>query len=223
MAAARTWHPGLLDPTERERRAWFRRDQDRDRFTVAAALLRLAVGRRLGVAAAEIEVDRTCPSCGQPHGAPRLPGRELFASISHSADRVAVAVASAPVGVDVEQLVELDIRPLVDTVLHANERVGIDHADGFLTVWTRKEAVLKAIGDGLRRPMTEVTVSAPDQPAALLGIAGRPDVIAQLQDLRPGHGYVGALALLGPGTVVRELDATQLLTAEPEGSAGSAG
>lgn len=141
-------------------------------------------------------------------------------SISHSAERVAVAVASAPVGVDVEQLIELDIGPLVDTVLHPDERSGIEDADGFLTVWTRKEAVLKALGEGLRRPMTEVRVSGPEQPAVLLGIAGRSDITADLRDLCPGAGYVGALALLGRGTVLRELDATELLTA-PETGAGS--
>jgi 4'-phosphopantetheinyl transferase len=52
----------------------------------------------------------------------------------------------------------------------ANRRV-----DGFLRYWTRKEAVLKATGDGLRVPMDELVVSAPEEAAELRSWRGRPD------------------------------------------------
>ena len=48
--------------------------------------------------------DRTCGQCGEPHGKPVIEGGGVEHSVAHSGDLVAVAVARAPVGVDVEQL-----------------------------------------------------------------------------------------------------------------------
>ena len=53
---------------------------------------------------ADISFDRTCRECGRPHGKPVLRHGALEFSVAHSGDLVAVAVATAPVGVDVEQL-----------------------------------------------------------------------------------------------------------------------
>ena len=57
-------HWKLLNGVETERRRRYRFAADRDRFTLAAVLLRAAVGRVTGVEAAAVVVDRTCDSCG---------------------------------------------------------------------------------------------------------------------------------------------------------------
>ncbi|MFD0593310.1 4'-phosphopantetheinyl transferase family protein [Catellatospora coxensis] len=64
------WHQELLSAGERARRESLRRPEDRARQTVAAALLRLLVGRHLGEKPAGVRVERACTTCAVPHGRP---------------------------------------------------------------------------------------------------------------------------------------------------------
>ena len=174
----------LLDGSERERCRRYRVDADRDRFTLAAVLLRVAAGQATGDDASAVVVDRTCGTCGDPHGRPRLPGTGLEASISHSGDVVVVAVTPAgPVGVDVEQVAGTDHTDLVSTVCTGSEQRHLRTAADFYSYWTRKEAVLKATGEGLARRMTSIEVTSPDAPPALVSVDGSPDVACRMIDL----------------------------------------
>ena len=165
----------LLDETERRRWTAYRRDADRERFLTGCVLAKAALARYTGLRPAEVRFDRTCGQCGEPHGKPVLAdGGPLEHSVAHSGDLVAVAVAGNPVGVDVEQL---DGRPhplggdgdpdaLARLVLSAAEQAALaavppaGRARAFLVAWTRKEAVTKATGDGLRAAFSEVVVAA---------------------------------------------------------------
>jgi 4'-phosphopantetheinyl transferase len=199
-------HDALLAPDDLARRARLRREADRRLLTAAWALARIVLGDVLGVPPAEVPVDRTCPRCGEPHGRPELagvPGPRF--SVSHSGDCVAVAVCrSAPVGVDVEALGRFGPAELADVaaaVLAPGEHAG--SARGLTTTWTRKEALLKATGEGLSSPLDRVVLSAPDAPPRVLRWDGGP---ARLHDLHPPAGHVGALAVLGhaPQRVVED-------------------
>jgi 4'-phosphopantetheinyl transferase len=211
-SAELSWHAELLDPVERERRSSLRRAEDRARFTVATAVLKLAAGRRLGVPAGGLTVDRTCADCGRPHGRPRLPGTGLVASISHSGDRVAVALTeAAEVGVDVEQIRPVSVEQLAGHVLGQDEAAAT--LGEFFGYWTRKEAVVKATGDGLRMALAKVVVTRPGTPPALLRYGERTDVVARLADLDAGDGYAAAVAVLtGDELRVERRDAMGLLT-----------
>jgi 4'-phosphopantetheinyl transferase len=208
----RAWHQQLLDGPERERRAALRRAEDRARFTVATALLKLAAGQRLGVPAGEVGIDRTCADCGRPHGRPRLPGHPLAVSISHSGDRVLVAFTGGPaVGVDVEQVKPVDVAAMARQVLGDGEAAPA--LPDFFRYWTRKEAMVKATGDGLRMALREVVVAPPGEPARLLRYGDRADLVAALADLDPGDGYAAAVAVLAPGPLrIDQRDASALLT-----------
>jgi len=94
---------GLLDETERRRWAAYRRPEDRERFLVGCALAKAALARYTGRRPADVRFDRTCAHCGEPHGKPVIAGGGPGHSVAHSGDLIAVAVAGAPVGVDVEQ------------------------------------------------------------------------------------------------------------------------
>jgi 4'-phosphopantetheinyl transferase len=189
---------------------------------------------RLGVPPDQVKLDRTCPDCDRPHGRPRLvsdsgwgatagggigPGQLAF-SISHSGEFVGAAFATAPaVGLDVELVVPARAEGLVDAVLSAAEHEDFDRTDpdrrgsDFFRYWVRKEAVVKATGDGLRVPLRDLTVSAADQPPRLVEWTGRPGVAAQfaLYDLDGAAGHAASLAVIGGPVVVQEYDAGALI------------
>jgi 4'-phosphopantetheinyl transferase len=212
----------LLDDTERQRWSRFRQPADRGRYLAAHALARLLLGAYLDVPPAQVAFARACPRCGQAHGKPRLrtPAAGLELSISHSGDRVAVAVArGVPVGVDVEQ-----VRPdrhdtaMVGLALSAPEQEALEalpppaRPAALLSYWVRKEALLKATGDGLGVAPDRLTVTPPDQPPALVSWTARPALRAQvhLTDLHPGPGHVACLAALGARLRVSEHRAQDL-------------
>jgi len=220
-------HIALLDDTERQRWAGYRRDADRERFLAGCALAKMAIADYSGQRPGDVSFDRTCRNCGRPHGKPALRGGRLELSVAHSGDLVAVAVAAAPVGVDVEQL-EGRTRPLgrdgdpdalARLTLADTERAALaavpppGRARAFLVAWTRKEAVTKATGDGLRAAFRDVIVAADH---------GRPRLVAwpypqtpesvSLHDLDTEAGYVAALAVIGRCELVRARDGSALLT-----------
>ena len=211
----RPWHAEVLSDDERARRGGLWDAGHRAQYTVAAALLRLVAAPLTGQAAGRVVVDRSCPSCDRHHGRPRLPGTGLHVSISHSGATVAVAVSDAgAVGVDVQRVEDGPVHELSALVLAETEASHVAVARDFFTYWTRKEALVKATGDGVTVPLAEVVVSPPGTPPRLLGYPGDGGLAAQLRDLSPDPGYVGALAVLSPRpVVVHERSAEQLLTA----------
>lgn len=199
----------VLDEGERIRHARFRQPADRDRYQAAHVGVRLLLGHYLGVSPAELRFSRHCRHCGAGHGKPVVayPATKLEFSVTHSGGWVAVAVASVPVGLDVQETTDgTDVAALSTAVLSPAELrwwrdlPTSDARRAFFGYWARKEALLKATGHGLAVPMNTVTVSPPEEPARLVDWAAeRPlDAPAQLHDLDAGPGYTAAVALLTP-------------------------
>jgi 4'-phosphopantetheinyl transferase len=199
LSSLRRRHVELLDSTEVARWHRYLRREDGDRFVLGAVLLRAVVGHELRRHPRDLLVDRTCGRCEQPHGRPRIVGARLEASVSHSGDLVAVAVTRAGmVGVDIEQMKPFDHRPLLVDVCAEEERAFAADQAAFYTYWTRKEAYLKATGDGLLRPMADVRITPPGSPPAVLHVGRDAAPPTQMFDLRLMDGYVGAVAVLTP-------------------------
>jgi 4'-phosphopantetheinyl transferase len=226
---ARPEHDALLSPADLQRRSRLVRVADRQRLTMATAVARIILGANLGRPPARVEIDRTCPGCGAQHGKPRLPDvPDLQFSVSHSGNCVAVALLrGSDVGVDVEEIgrfhaAELD--EMAEYTLAAEERAELarrpvdTRAIAFTAYWTRKEAVVKATGQGVAAPLSELVVSSPSSPPRVLrweGAAGRP-VPLSLHSLHPPQGYAAALAVAGaPPTSVEERNAAPLLRTFP--------
>jgi 4'-phosphopantetheinyl transferase len=216
-ADARPGLVGELDAAERGRMAAYARDEDKSRFLVGCTIVKRVLAGKLQVLPAEVALDRTCPDCSRQHGKVSVDGMQV--SVSHSGDRIVVAFhPSVAVGIDVEL-----INPAIDadslasvslSDLEANELAAFEpdaRARAFTQYWTRKEAVVKATGDGIRADLRKVIVSAPDQPAALREWAGY-DGPVRLVDLQAGVEYAAALAILSEQVPeVRSFDAAPLL------------
>jgi 4'-phosphopantetheinyl transferase len=202
LARAEGWTEacsGVLSPEERARAARYLRAEDRARFVASHAALRLILARALDAE------PRALAFVAGPSGKPGLAGAGLAFNLSHSGTRALVGLSTeARIGVDLEVL-----RPMPDALRIARSTFAPDEAQAlaalppeardraFMAVWTRKEAIVKAIGAGLSMPLDRFSVSLPPGPATLLRMAGAPDAPADwtLHHLEPGPGTIGAAAI----------------------------
>lgn len=196
-----------LSPEEAARADRFLRRDDRDRYRASHAALRLILGGALGVAADAIAF--AAGPAGKPELAGPLAGALCF-NLSHSGPRALVGVSPrAAIGVDVEAL-----RPIPDALriarahfapaeaaaLSALPRDMVEAA--FTGLWTRKEAVAKALGTGLSLPLDRFEVTLPPDAPRLVAIAGDGPPAWTLHHLEPGPGTVGAAAIRAPDAAV---------------------
>ncbi|HEU4421191.1 MAG TPA: 4'-phosphopantetheinyl transferase superfamily protein [Pilimelia sp.] len=208
----------LLEPAERERMGALRHHRARTLYLVAHALARLVAAAALDTDPATLRFTARCRRCGGPHGKPTLVGADQpRLSLSHSGGLAVVALTRAvEVGVDVERIT-LAGRRIPVTALAAAERAALDTVPGparlrgFIRYWTRKEAVLKATGDGLAVGPATVSVSPPTRPPALLSWPGRSGPPIHLHDLADRPGHLACVAMLGRRLHVTEYDASRLL------------
>ena len=195
-----------LGADERARAERFAFRRDRDRFIVRRGLLRAILGRYLSVDPARLQFDYG--ASGKPALARRCGGMQLRFNVSHSAGLVLYAVTRGrEVGVDLEQIrpaiaregvAEHFFSPAEVTALRALPEEA--QPEAFFACWTRKEAYVKARGEGLALRLDQFEVSLlPGEPAALLRTADDATEVSRwsLRALAPGPGYASALAVEG--------------------------
>jgi 4'-phosphopantetheinyl transferase len=192
----------LLSPDEQARAERFRFERDRRRYVVGRGFLRRLLGYCVGEEPGRLRFH---------YGAKGKPlavegARHLRFNLSHSQGLALYGVTSErELGVDIEAL-----RPLADAEnialrffspwesaalrrLPESQRI-----EGFFNCWTRKEAWLKAVGDGLSRPLSDLDVSlVPGEPARILRVQNDPEEAARwsLYAFEPFPGSVGALCV----------------------------
>ena len=194
----------LLSAAERQRADRFAFDRDRRRFIVARAQLRRLLAARLGVRAESVELVHG------PRGKPALSRRfadsDLRFNVSHSEDVAVYAFAPGrEIGVDVEAIRMLpdaeDIAARFFSRCEYEAYRALDPRDrplGFFNCWTRKEAFIKARGDGLHYPLDRFDVSlAPGEPANILRVEGTrgEDCEWTLDSFVPEAGFIGAVVV----------------------------
>ncbi len=197
-APARAMLAGLLSTDERERAARFIHDRHRNRYIVAHGAMRCILGETLGRAPGDLVFASN--AWGKPElteaGAP-------FINLSHTENLGALAIGwRCPIGVDVEQVrpVEQDVARHSFSPAELAELSRLPQRDwlqGFYRCWTRKEAVIKALGLGLAQPLDAFDVTlAPDAPPRLLRLAGHPEAPSQWQlaHFAPADDILGAFA-----------------------------
>jgi 4'-phosphopantetheinyl transferase len=192
----------LLDREETARGARFHDSQHRRRFTVAHGRLREIVGAYAGTSP-----DRLAFAEG-PRGKPHLAhgAAALEFNLSHAQHLGLIGVArGSAIGVDIEvmrpmaEMADIAQRNFAPAEFDAWRRLPAEQRSAaFFACWTRKEAVIKATGDGLSMALDRFVVSVhPEQPARLLAIDGSVDAASSwtLASWQPITGVFAAVAL----------------------------
>jgi 4'-phosphopantetheinyl transferase len=194
-----------LAADERERAARFHFQKDRDHYITARGLLRTLLSHYLKLRPHDLSFGYSA------HGKPFLvspPASDLRFNVSHSHGLGLFAFTRRrDLGIDIEQ-----IRPdfageqIAERFFSAGEVTTLrrlpasQQAAAFFNCWTRKEAYIKARGEGLSLPLHMFDVSlAPGEPAALLATRVAPGETSRwsMIKLAPGAGYKAALVVEG--------------------------
>lgn len=193
----------LLSVDESRRAARFRFTSDRDEFVVARGALRILLGRYLSRPPNALQFAYS--ELGKPATVANADEPTIEFNVSHSGSIALLAFAHGrKVGIDIEQIrcdfstLEIAHRFFSKAETDALLAQPLDQrSQAFFTCWTRKEAFIKAMGEGLSHPLDSFDVSLkPDEPAQLL--ATRPDGAEatrwQMWDVPVPKGYTAALA-----------------------------
>jgi 4'-phosphopantetheinyl transferase len=194
----------MLNERERHRASRFYYEYLRRRFTLSHGCLRALLGLYLGIPPRDVEFGygpRSKPFIDRPM-------TELRFNQSDSGDLVAFAfTAGCEIGIDIEEVRPFsdmeDVAANVFTLREIAELSKIDKSlqqDAFFATWTRKEAYVKALGDGLFIPPDSfrVTVCSREKKPRVHFDQG-PETVNdwQLHSFHPAPGYLGTIAYRG--------------------------
>jgi 4'-phosphopantetheinyl transferase len=211
-----------LSGDERVRAARLRSTDLRLRFIIAHGAMRSILSRYLGVAAEAIRVDTT------PAGKPFLPGTALSFNLACS-DEVALCAlaANCQIGVDVERIRAMaDADALVRSYFAPGEArayaalPAVERTAAFFSTWTRKEAIVKAVGDGAQIPLERFEVDIRPSSTQPTIATDLPWIGWRLWSFDPLPGYAAAVACGSAVTTLERFnfDEDSLRLVEPHGA-----
>jgi 4'-phosphopantetheinyl transferase len=205
---------GRLSDDERARAARFVLEHDRNSYVAAHGILRSLLAGYVECRPEEVQF--SYGAYGKPSVSyPRLTDPLSF-NLSHSHGLGAVAIVRGrEIGVDVEKIrpdfasVEVAERYFSSAEVDELRQLPDDRrAEGFFLCWTRKEAYIKALGEGLRIPLNTFSVSlTPGEPAQLRALGGDRWSIRSFE--RPTSSevtHVGAVVCEGNNWTAQYLD-----------------
>ncbi len=193
----------LLSSDEKNRAQKFRFTKDSRNFIAARGILRSLISKYLEINPAEISFQYS--EFGKPLFANN---NSLHFNISHSQNIALFAFTKKfNIGVDVEFVnPNIEVKDIATKFFSANEIMNLfalpeqEQTLGFFNCWTRKEAFIKAVGEGLSFPLDKFEVSLePDKPAKLLATHWEPKAVSKwsMYSILPGSNFVGSLAIEG--------------------------
>jgi 4'-phosphopantetheinyl transferase len=194
----------VLSANEKDRGNRFYRERDRCRFIVAHGALRTILAEYLHADPREF-----CFASGRS-GKPFLPATSLRFNVSHSGELAVVGVAfEREVGIDIEEhrdvtdALRIAVRFFAAGETERLQRIADDPVmltTSFLRCWTRKEAFVKAVGQGLSYPLDSFEVSFHPDETDDFRLPPDQDVSWRLRSVDAGPGYHGALAFESRGS-----------------------
>ncbi|HLJ27351.1 MAG TPA: 4'-phosphopantetheinyl transferase superfamily protein [Candidatus Angelobacter sp.] len=202
----------LLSSDEKERASRFYFEKHRRRFVLGRGAMRQILGRYLQLGPEKLVF--SYGSKGKPELAECPNGPQIRFNLSNSDDLAVLAVTHEhQVGIDVEFINrEFASEEIAHRFFSAHEvntlrAVSPDQrAEAFFSCWTRKEAYIKAVGEGLSIPLDSFDVAfGADVPAALLEVRNAPEGQPQwsMYDLAVPPEFRAALVVEGEGHRLR--------------------
>jgi 4'-phosphopantetheinyl transferase len=197
-----------LSIDERVRAERFHFQKDRKRFSVGRWILRTILGYYLNV---EPSLLRFCyGKYGKPALATTFGKETILFNMSDSEGLALYAFTRGhEIGIDIEHIRDIpEMDQIAEQYFSARENAVFrslpesKKREAFFSFWTRKEAFMKAKGEGLGLGLNQVEVSlTPGEQATLLSVNSNPQEASRwsLQDLDPGPGFTAALAVQGHG------------------------
>ncbi len=193
-----------LAEDERTRAQRFYFQTDRERFITAHGVLRAILGRYLSIAPESLAFRYSF--YGKPALVSESGVETIRFNISHShGTALYVVTRGREIGVDLELIRDgLEIEQIAERFFSRREVSALSalptelRQRAFFLCWTRKEAYIKARGEGLSIPLDQFDVSLiPGEPAALLSTQPDPDEALRwsLQELALASGYAAAFAV----------------------------
>jgi 4'-phosphopantetheinyl transferase len=196
----------FLAEDEIDRASRFHFQKDRERFVTGRGLLRIMLSSYVGIPANEIIFTYGC------HGKPGLRRQDsrpaVEFNLAHSAGTAIYAVTrDRPVGVDIESFQpDFPAEEVARNFFSSAELAALQglpkllRMEGFFKCWTRKEAFVKALGNGLSCPLSDFDVSlTPGEPARLLNVRwGSDEAHWCMEDIEFTAGYAAAIVFSGP-------------------------
>ncbi|WP_458627023.1 4'-phosphopantetheinyl transferase family protein [Winogradskyella sp. PC D3.3] len=149
----------VLSPLEVKRAQRYHHLKDTNRFIICRALLKILIAKEKGLAVSQIYFEK------ETNHKPYFPiDRALFFNVSHAGDFAIIAIGNCELGVDVEQVDEhFNYSDILSTVFSAEEISFIKDFEFerrlFYKFWTRKEAIVKAIGKGIDDDFSKIPVA----------------------------------------------------------------
>ncbi|MGA2355698.1 MAG: 4'-phosphopantetheinyl transferase superfamily protein [Terriglobales bacterium] len=194
----------ILFPDELGRASRFHFEKDRLHFSRCRFALRKLLGGYLQIPADKVRFE--CLAGGKPRLVAEQNPQSLQFNVSHSAGMALIAVGSQHrLGVDIEKIrSDVDTSSLAERFFSLRERAGLRslpdqlRVQGFFACWTRKEAFLKATGEGLSFPLADFSVTThPHLKPALEEVSGHTEGLREwcLADLSVAEGYRATVAV----------------------------
>ena len=197
-----------LADDERRRAEAFRFPRDRARYIIGRATLRLLLGRYLNCDPGRLRFRYGAHD--KPALAPEFGGDIHRFNMSHSHGLALIALTQRrEIGVDLERIrPEVALADIARRFFSPGEVTALfslpegERVDAFFACWTRKEAYIKAKGEGLAIPLDQFDVSlGRDAPPAIVSTRWDPAEASRwsLRDLHPGPDFAAAVAVEGEG------------------------
>ncbi len=213
------WHASLQQPDdvirhldlslsndEHERAGRFQFEHLRRSFIVARGVLRSILAGYKNCKPGDIQFEYA--KTGKPLLSKQAGPVEFCFNLSHSGDLVVIAVTlGRQIGIDIEHIRPIrEMKEIAERTFSQAENQQLETVPeeqklkAFFNCWTRKEAFIKAIGDGISFPLDQFVVSlTPDEPAKLVSVYGSAQKAAgwSMYDVQPAKEYVAALVVEG--------------------------
>lgn len=196
----------ILSTDERMRAERFRFEKDKKKFVIGVGILRTILGPYVGVEPKELRFIHG--KRGKPMLDDVFANGSIQFNMSHSEGLALYGFTrDHEIGVDIEFVRDIpEMNKIAEQFFSIKENEVFrslpesKKKEAFFNCWTRKEAFIKAIGDGLYQPLDMFDVALkPSEPAKLLGIGGDSKRASRwlIHDLEPAPGFTAAFAVEG--------------------------